>query len=192
MRTTAGIRDAWHGVQVYDDDPELCASVSDYLAGGFRAGDKLLVVCTTKHWAAFSAELNATGHDVESARDRGQLVILDAEDTVSQFVRNSKPDERLFRRTIEPLLVPSTSGTVGRLRIYGEMVDLLCKAGDLQAAFLLEQLWNELHENQSFWLLCGYHSEPFYRQRLGVQSICSLHTHVINLRRSSSAGTETL
>ncbi|HET6333542.1 MAG TPA: MEDS domain-containing protein [Polyangiales bacterium] len=181
-----GIRDAWHGVQFYDDDQQLCASVSDYLAAGFVAGDALMVVSTPEHWSAFSDRLQATGHDVDGARAEGQLVTLDARETLSRFVRDSMPDESLFRATLEPQIVRCTHEKVGRLRIYGEMVDLLWRDGNTLAALLLEQQWNGLHQTGSFWLFCGYVSEPFELRSTDVQDICGAHTHVIQTRVGSA------
>ena len=64
---------------------------------------------------------------------------------------------------------------------FGEMVALLWEDGKYDAAIRLEQLWNELGKEHSFFLHCAYpiknfsqddHSEPFLK-------ICSEHSNVI-------------
>jgi hypothetical protein len=181
-----GIRDAWHGVQFYDDDPQLCASVSDYLAAGFAAGEAAMVVSTPEHWSAVSDQLRANGYDVDGARAEGQLITLDARETLSRFMCDSMPDENLFRATIEPQITRCTHEKVGRIRIYGEMVDLLWRDGNTPGALLLEKQWNDLHQTGAFWLFCGYVSEPLERRSTDVQSICAAHTHVIQTRVGSA------
>ena len=68
----------------------------------------------------------------------------------------------------------------GRLRIYGEMVDLLVAEGDVRGAHDLEELWNELGEREPFTLLCGYSTVHFGDPRSGgaLRQVCQLHSHV--------------
>jgi hypothetical protein len=184
MSAAAGIRDAWHGVQFYDDDQQLCPSVSDYLAGGLEAGDTLIVVSTPQHWSTFSDRLWSKGHNVDDALSRGQLIRMDARETLSLLLRDGMPDERIFRATVEPLLI--RSGGQCRTRIYGEMVDLLWKEENSRAALLLEGFWNNLHDSYPFWLLCGYQTAPVRDRSNGVHEICAVHTHVIRTRVGSA------
>ena len=64
------------------------------------------------------------------------------------------------------------------VRAYGEMVDVLWKAGQTVAATRLEMLWNDLARSQSFSLLCGYAMGSFYKDA-AVEEVCSHHSHVI-------------
>ena len=63
------------------------------------------------------------------------------------------------------------------IRAYGEMVDVLWKAGQTAAAIQLEMLWNQLAQTHQFALLCGYSMGNFYKDA-AQQEISGLHTHV--------------
>ena len=55
------------------------------------------------------------------------------------------PDGTRFRQTVGGLVEPMLAGLAGkRLRVYGEMVDLLWRDGHHQAALWLEEIWNDL------------------------------------------------
>src|SRR4029078_4289352 len=100
--------------------------------------------------------LGAAGDVAQLERD-GRLVLLDASETMAQFFSNGVPDRSLFREHIGGLLqrIQQTVDTAP-IHIYGEMVDVLWKAGDVSAVLQLEDLWNELAQDHRFSLLCGY------------------------------------
>jgi hypothetical protein len=90
------------------------------------------------------------------------------------------PDPTPFRATLIPLIEQASHGRKDCLvRAYGEMVDVLWRAGQTVAAVRLEMLWNELAQNQSFALLCGYSMGHFYKDA-AHHEICGLHTHVVS------------
>jgi hypothetical protein len=115
------------------------------------------------------------------AHDRpGDLMMVDAEATLSQFMVGGMPDPTRFRAAVVPLLQQACRGRTGCVvRAYGEMVDVLWKAGHTVAAVRLETLWNQLAHSQSFALLCGYSMGHFFKDA-AQQEICDLHTHVVS------------
>ncbi len=81
-------------------------------------------------------------------------------------------------------LVPVIEKACGRrtdcvVRAYGEMVDVLWKAGQTVAATRLETLWNQLAQTHDFSLLCGYSMGNFYKGA-AQEEICSHHTHILS------------
>jgi hypothetical protein len=62
------------------------------------------------------------------------------------------------------------------IRIYGEMVDVLWKQGQHDAALQLEMLWTHLAASEAFSLLCGYAMGSFYKD-IHFDDICRQHTH---------------
>ncbi len=66
------------------------------------------------------------------------------------------------------------------MRAYGEMVDLLARAGRIDAAIALETAWNELLATLPVRLLCGYELGAFDHdvQGHGFRRVCALHSHV--------------
>jgi hypothetical protein len=69
-------------------------------------------------------------------------------------------------------------------RVFGEMVDLLCRRGDANAADELERRWNDLARQRRFSLLCGYRLDVFEQEtQLGIlPDICRSHSHVLPAR----------
>jgi hypothetical protein len=65
------------------------------------------------------------------------------------------------------------------MRAYGELVDVLWKAGQDAAAIRVELLWNKLAATHDFSLLCGYAMGNFYK-RAGLNAISREHSHVVS------------
>ena len=116
---------------------------------------------------------------MERAIIAGDLVVLDAEETIAALMVDGVLDETRFRT-----LVPATLESLRRgrrdctIRAYGEMVHLLWQAGQPDAAIRLEALWNEIAPTYDLWILCGYAATSVYTG-CGMQDICAQHTHVI-------------
>lgn len=169
-----------HVVQFYEDDAFLLGAVTKFLAEGIPEGDALLVIATETHRHGLREQLESMGFDVGRACESGQLMFLDARETLSRFMRNGEPDRELFERevgTVVGRLAGALSGA-RRLRAYGEMVDVLWKEDQRMAAIRLEELWNELQSRHPFTLLCAYAMASFYKEPAALQAVRACHTHV--------------
>jgi signal transduction histidine kinase len=170
-----------HFVQFYEDEPFLCATVADFLEGGVRAGQPMVAIATASHRQLFARALEGRGHDVGSLTSSGQLNFLDARETLSIFMRGGMPDASLFLNGLDGLFARlSAVAPGGRVRAYGEMVDLLWQDGNGPAAIRLEELWNELGRRHTFTLLCAYGLRGFDNETDGVAfaRICATHGRV--------------
>lgn len=169
-----------HAVRFYDNDQSLAQIVAQFLSEGLAWGDPGIVVATPAHRAAILKELVAKSVDVIELQRSNDLVLLDAEETLSTFMANGKPDAKKFTNrmceVIEKVCGDRPDCTV---RIYGQMVDLLWKNGDQEAAISLEMLWNQLANTRSFSLLCGYAMGHFYKDA-NFDAVCRQHTHVVS------------
>ena len=170
-----------HAVQFYENDDYLCDKVAAFIADGLHAGQPGLLIATGAHRAAVLEALNAKGHCADELQTSGQLVVLDAADTLAQFMRDGAPDEELFNAVISGAIVDLLQhrGT-NSLRAYGEMVDVLWRSGNLASALRLEDLWNALSHKHSFSLLCAYAMANFYKESHApyFDEICLAHSHV--------------
>jgi hypothetical protein len=65
------------------------------------------------------------------------------------------------------------------VRAFGEMVDVLWRRGQEQAAIALEELWDDLARRHSFALLCGYRLDIFdvQVQRDTLPELFRTHAH---------------
>ena len=180
MSSTTPIHAHHHAVQFYGEKSELCQSIGSFLIEGLVGLQPAIVIATPLHVQAIVDELSARHIDVAKARKIGDLVVLDAEDALATFMSNGSPDPELFRRNIGGILEQAIRGRERTpVRAYGEMVDVLWKKGQTEAAIKLEVLWNELANQFAFSLLCGYAIGNFYKQSSDMDAVIAQHTHVI-------------
>jgi hypothetical protein len=169
----------FHAVRFYKDADSLCAIVGTFLREGFAASQPALVIATPVHGTMIEECLEREGHDVATLKASGQLVFLDAETVLAQFMVDGMPSSALFKDALIPALDKICEGRKDCVvRAYGEMVDVLWKAGQTVAAIRLEMLWNDLARTRSFSLLCGYAMGNFYKDA-AVDEISAQHSHVL-------------
>ncbi|MCY1040816.1 ATP-binding protein [Corallococcus sp. bb12-1] len=173
--------DSDHRVQFYEDPLFLFDVVAKFLDAGFQEGEPAVVIASEAHAKGFTARLMALGVDVERAQEEGRLVLLDARDTLERFMVDGLPDWSRFQQVIGEVLDRSHHAAGGRrVRAFGEMVDLLLKDQNPQAALLLEAQWNELGKSHPFGLLCAYALGGFQTQEDArvFHEVCGAHAHV--------------
>jgi hypothetical protein len=102
---------------------------------------------------------------------------------LSSFMVDGMPDARRFRQAMIPIIERACRGRADCvIRAYGEMVDVLWKAGQTVAAVRLETLWNDLAQTHAFALLCGYAMGSFYKGRGASGNLRAPHAHPVNRR----------
>ena len=179
VNESKGTSGHFHAVRFYDSKESLCRIVAEFLGQGFVTGQPGLVIGTAEHRAAIVQELRDRHFDVDGLQTAGDLLLLDARETMSSFMIDGMPDPDLFKARATVAIEKVCRGrTECTIRAYGEMVDLLWKDGHSVAAVRLEMLWNKLAMTHAFSLLCGYAMGNFYKDA-SVNEICQQHTHVI-------------
>ena len=139
-----------------------------------------MVIATADHRPAIEAELIRRGFDVPRLKESGELTSTDADAMLRKFMRDGTPDGTRFRDAMGPVLDGISGTRSGQtIRAYGEMVDVLWRAGRTVAAVKLEMLWNELARTHAFSLLCGYSMGSFYKSA-SIDEVCEHHTHVVS------------
>jgi hypothetical protein len=168
-----------HAVQFYGSEESLFTTVAGFLGEGLVSLQPAVVIATPPHRLAIEEHLCGRLIDCVQARRNGDLVMLDAEELLGQFMIGDEPNAELFEQNVGIVVKQMLDGR-GRtvVRAYGEMVDVLWKRGRSEAAIKVEILWNKLADKYSFALLCGYAMGNFYKQAKQLEDICSLHTHV--------------
>jgi signal transduction histidine kinase/CheY-like chemotaxis protein len=174
-----------HHVRFYETDQALFETTGHYLLEGFALHEGLIVVASSAHLAGFERVLRAGQVDVATARARGQLLTQDAEETLAGFMvgnlADGHPDAAAFVRVVGGLVErASAGGQRPRLRVYGEMVDILFRRGNGAAAIELEGLWNELADRRPFQLRCAYLLDAFDHSHHDdvFRNICDLHSSI--------------
>ena len=181
MEQLAGRRSGhFHAVRFYEDDKSLCRIVAGFLGDGLAAGQPAVVIAVPSHCEGISQGLQALSFDVDRLRRNGDLMVLDAEETLSTFMKDGRPDSAAFRESVGGLIDNVIGGhRKATVRAFGEMVDWLWKNDAADAAIRLEVLWNELANTRAFSLLCGYSMGNFYKHG-AYEHICGHHTHVVS------------
>jgi MEDS: MEthanogen/methylotroph, DcmR Sensory domain len=169
-----------HAVQFHYDDASSHEIAAQFLADGLRSGQPVIAIATPDHRRLFDEYLRAHAFDVDGLTLAGELGLHDAQEVVSRFMIASTPDPALFREVMGGIL-SRLGGRRRVIRIYGEIVDLLWKVGDREAALRVEELWNSLAADYHFALLCGYSIDNFTDAEHGVvfENICGQHHHVV-------------
>lgn len=108
-----------HLLQIYEDDGVCLDALEGFAAGGLQAGDAVIVIATPAHREDLGDRLRAHGFDLAAARARDQYIPLDAEETLSKFMVKGWPDDTLFSRLVNELLVRAR-GNGRRVRAFGE------------------------------------------------------------------------
>jgi hypothetical protein len=169
----------FHAVRFYKDSVHLSRIVADFLMDGFAQNQPALVIATPPHRELIIDELGQGGFDIEQMKAAQRLILVDAETTLEEFMKDGMPQADTFRRCIIPYIQQACGDRADCvIRAYGEMVDLLWRQDQTSAAIRLEMLWNDLARTQDFSLLCGYSMGSFYKDA-DVDGIYTQHTHVV-------------
>ena len=176
----------YHAVQFYGTDERLFSTAAAFLAEGLIVGEPALIIASTAHREGMLGQLDARLIHVDSARKRGDLLVLDADEMLALFMVDGAPDPGLFDSNIARFIEQMLQGRPGSvLRAYGGMVDILSSQGQTDAAIRLELLWNTIATRFGLAILCGYAMGNFSKQVAQLQDICSQHTHVFGPEHSS-------
>lgn len=172
--------DTDHFVQFYDADGFLLNSLSGFIGSALTSGDGAVVVATESHRKGLDELLRANGVDVEGARSGGRYLVLDAADTLAQFMVDGSPERERFHEVVGKVIAGLVQGT-SRVRAFGEMVGLLWAQGNHSGAIRLEELWNELRQEHSFSLFCAYPMNGFDGEKFiePYGNVCGVHSRVI-------------
>lgn len=169
-----------HLVQFYENDKFLAEAVASYAAPALNKGEGVILIATQEHLDIFEAAFKKHYLQVDHLKESGQLLLLNAQAILKYFMVDQSPDPKKFF----PLMgqaITDMQKKFGKVKAYGEMVNILWKDGNLDGTIALEKLWNNLSDHIDFTLLCAYSMEHFNDEKHGVafREICHTHTHVI-------------
>jgi hypothetical protein len=169
-----------HVVQLYSDGRFLVEAVALFTGIALGKGESVVLVASPIHLRGIEQRLESNGCCVDDVKQWGQLTVRDASETLSGFMVQELPDPLLFKTIIGSLIQKAAvSSRTGRVRVYGEMVNLLWRQ-NLPAAERLEVLWNEVIQAHSISLFCAYHVEgDAAESRHFPSDLRAAHSHLI-------------
>jgi hypothetical protein len=146
-----------HVVQVYRDHAELAEAVATFIGAGLEAGDPAVLIVTAAHRPSICDRLERRGLQIDELEAQGLLTIRDAEATLAALYDGSELSARRFDEVVGSVFDTAEAAVPGRrVHAFGEMVDVLVRRDEPDAADELEGLWNDLGARRNFALLCGY------------------------------------
>jgi hypothetical protein len=174
------VRPKDHLVELYENDESLSRRVSHYLREGLRRDEAVVAIATRPHRISFTEQLARDEVDVDAMLARRQLIVLDAEETLHRFMIGDHPDPARFQEALRATLDGAPAASRG-LRLYGEMVDVLWRDGNVSGALHLEHLWHQLLHRRELPLLCAYRIDILDRANHhdAFQSVLAIHSHLI-------------
>jgi len=179
-QSSTPINSADHFVQFYESDDFILNSISQFVATGLQQEDGAIVAARDSRLEGLERVLTSRGIDLAAATLSGQYVPIKGEEILSYLVIGDRVSETRFIDLLGGKLARLTSG--GRqVRVFGELVSLLCESGNVEGALHLEQLWNDLQHSHPFSLFCAYPARQFARRDLhdAFQRVCTSHSRVI-------------
>jgi hypothetical protein len=151
-----------HIVQLYQDQGFLNRAVCRFAGAAIANGEGVILLPTLAHWNAIRPRLEAEGVDVEAARDRGQLTVVDADGFLPRFMRDAMPESPVFLGLAGDVIAQAHGGgRFQKLRWWGEMVNVLWERGDVAASMALEDLFDQLGRKHDIALFCSFLMDNF-------------------------------
>ena len=171
-----------HIVQLYQDEDFYAEAVSHFAAEGIARGESIILVATGPHWESLSRRLKGRDLDVDELFRRGQLTLLDADETLPKFMAGNDPDGTVFKPLARQTIAKARAGgKYPRVRWWGEMVNVLYVGGNLRGSNRLEELFDEIAREESIAIFCSFLMDKFdpriYDEVFG--NACRTHGHVI-------------
>jgi hypothetical protein len=180
LLASAGPRD--HIVQLYQDQNFLNRAVCRFAAGAIANGEGVILVPTMAHWEAFRPRLEAEGVDVKAAQGRGQLTIVDADELLPKFMRQSMVDAPVFLGLAADVIATARAeAQYPKVRWWGEMVNVLWEQGNVGASMDLEDQFDRLAVHHEIAIFCSFVMDNFNSEvhsRM-LPRLAQNHSHLI-------------
>ena len=174
-----------HIAQLYSHETVLVESLRMFTTHGVSRGEAVLLVLTPSHRDLLLHHLKGDGIDVGRLQHDGQLLLLDAAEVLTRFMLDGLPDATLFRMSVGEIVERMKSRSNRKVRVFGEMVDLLWRSNQ-PAAVRLEQLWSELIESSDLSLFCAYSTSHVHESF--PEALRTPHSHIITSAMVEASG----
>jgi KaiC/GvpD/RAD55 family RecA-like ATPase len=168
---------------VYSEDAHVLERLTSFVAATLTVNNSAIVVATKPHREALVKNLRELSIEVDGASERGNLIVLDASETLSMFMVRGVPNRSLFLEGFRTLIEPAVKAARAvhpRVSIFGDCCGLLYADGKTDAVIAVEKMANELLRTHDIDMLCSYPLLNGERQRDDSDfiSICAEHSDV--------------
>ena len=120
--------------------------------------------------------------DVKAAQSNGQLTVVDADELLPRFMKDSMPDAPVFLGLAGEVIAKARcENKYPKVRWWGEMVNVLWEQGNVAASMNLEDQFDRLAKHHEIAIFCSFVMDNFDNEvqsrllpRLGQN-----HSHLI-------------
>jgi CheY-like chemotaxis protein len=148
-----------HCAGIYSSEDLVVEKLARFAATALHEGQSVIIVSCAPRRNEIDRRLRAEGIDVDEAARRGRHAVLGIDETLSQIVVDGMPDEARFWKAVVPLIATAAHASNGRpprIAACGECSAGLLRQGRIEAAFRLEQLWDDFARTCNVHISCGY------------------------------------
>ncbi|MEX2503607.1 MAG: MEDS domain-containing protein [Egicoccus sp.] len=170
-----------HLVGFYESETFLASSIGEFCVPALLAGSHAaVIVATAQHRRSLERSFTNAGLDLDTARDRDQLIMIDAREVLDQALVGDHLDRQRLEQRLRPTFERAARGG-RRIRIVCELGALLWEAGDLEAAAGVEAFLHEMIGSDVADVLCVYPSALVETEdrTLPFLTLCEQHTGVL-------------
>ena len=157
-----------HLVHFYNEDQHLISALAEFVRIGLNKKEGVVVIASKTH--AAELKKNLPPHDSE------QIIYIDADIALKLIMPEgslNKVKFSYFANNIIKQMYPKYA----KLRIYDDLVNVLCSFGLLEMAEEIETFWNDnLEKYTHITLLCGYSRANLSEK--DIKTLASKHSHV--------------
>jgi hypothetical protein len=171
-----------HIVQLYQDADFYSEAISHFTAEGLVRGESIILVATGPNWLNICARLESKGFHIPELFDRGQLTLLDAEETLPKFMAGGLPDGKIFKPLArETIQRARQGGKFPAVRWWGEMVNVLYVDGNGKASTKLEEYFDEVAHEERIAIFCSFLMDKYDPEIYdeAFTNVCRTHSNVI-------------
>jgi hypothetical protein len=166
-----------HCVHFYEPNLFPSKHVADFLCKGISEEEGIVVLASGDHTTKIEREIESLGVHVRSLRSAGLWSVVNT-DTLLRALLRGISTERLIANAINPTFqMTREKSPIGRIRIYGEFVDVVLKLGMLDACLELERYAMQIASENVADIYCGYSADSFPQAGHAKQftKVCLLH-----------------
>lgn len=176
----SSLRPREHLLQCYAQDDALLDALEGFVSSALRGGDGVVVVATAPHLHELEKRLRAHWLDIDRARWEERYIPQLAQEVLGKFMDEDRlPNDERFRASVADLLAIAR-GPGRKVRVFGEMVNVLWARGDVAGSIQLENLWCRFLLDNDVQLFCAYARELFGANATSaLKGLRDLHTTVL-------------
>src|SRR5688572_26461020 len=94
----------FHAVCFYEDASSLARTVASFIGEGLAVNEGAVIITTASRSASIREQLAATGVPSEGRLGQVELLMLDADEVLSQLIISDRPDAERFDDMIHPII----------------------------------------------------------------------------------------